>query len=56
MLIQMLLNDPALELTAEGYIDQLSRKDFSPREREVLFQRFVDYLDAVAHREANERR
>lgn len=52
MLIQMLLDDPALELTPQGYVETLSRKDFTAQERERLFLRFVDYVNGVALRES----
>jgi hypothetical protein len=51
MLIQMLLGDEALELTAEGYVDELSRKDFRPEERETYFQQFVASMESLARRE-----
>ena len=55
MLIQMLLGDPELELTTEGYVETLSRKDFTAQERERLFLRFVDYVNGVALQETMSR-
>lgn len=55
MLLQMLLGDAALQLTSKGYVDQLSRKDFTPAEREALFRRFVASMESVALRERTNR-
>ena len=51
LLIQMLIRDPRLKLTATGYASEKSRKDLTDDESEALFQRFVSYIDDVAARE-----
>lgn len=51
MLLQMLLGDESLQLTSEGHVDHLSRKDFTPEQRESLFRRFVTSMEDVALRE-----
>jgi hypothetical protein len=51
MLIQLLLGDPELELTAEGYETTVSRADYSKEEREQMFARFLHYVNEVAARE-----
>lgn len=51
MLLQMLLGDASLQLTSEGYVDELSRNDFTPQERESLFRHFVESMEVVALRE-----
>jgi hypothetical protein len=51
MLIQLLLGDPELELTAEGYETVVSRDDYSKEERERMFARFLRYVNEVSARE-----
>jgi hypothetical protein len=51
LLIQMLIHDPRLQLTSSGYAKEKSRNDLSEDESDVLFQRFLSYLDGVAARE-----
>ncbi|MEK6323689.1 MAG: hypothetical protein AABN33_18765 [Acidobacteriota bacterium] len=51
LLIQMLIHDPRLKLTASGYAIEKSRNDLSEDESDALFQRFLAYLDSVAARE-----
>lgn len=48
LLIQMLIHDPRLKLTGSGYANEKSRNDLSEDESDVLFQRFLSYLDSVA--------
>ncbi|MEK6410430.1 MAG: hypothetical protein AABN34_26200 [Acidobacteriota bacterium] len=51
LLIQMLIHDPRLKLTASGYTNEKSRNDLSEDESDVLFQRLLSYIDSVATRE-----
>lgn len=51
LLIQMLIHDPRLELTASGYTNAKSRTDLSDAESEALFERFLSYINQVAERE-----
>jgi len=51
LLIQMLIHDPRLELTSSGYANEKSKNDLSEDESDVLFQRFVTFIDGVAARE-----
>jgi hypothetical protein len=51
LLIQMLIHDPRLRLTASGYTNAKSRRDLSDIESEVLFERFLFYINQVAERE-----
>lgn len=51
LLIQMLVGDPSLKLTASGYSVEKSRKRFSEAESEDLFRRFLSYVNNVALRE-----
>ena len=51
LLIQMLIHDPRLKLTASGYANAKSRTDLSNAESEVLFERFLSYINQVAERE-----
>lgn len=51
LLIQMLIHDPRLKLTANGYVSEKSRNDLTEAESEALFQRFVSYVNDVAARE-----
>jgi len=51
MMIQMITRDRHLELTANAYVDRLSR-DIPPEDRsEANFKRFVTYLNAVTGRQ-----
>lgn len=51
LLIQMLIHDPRLKLTATGYANEKSRRDLSDSESEVLFERFLSFINQVAERE-----
>ena len=51
LLIQMLIHDPRLQLTASGYANEKSKNDLSEVESDALFQRFLAYLDGIAARE-----
>lgn len=48
LLIQMLIHDPRLKLTSGGYASEKSRHDLSEEESDVLFQRFLTFLNGVA--------
>jgi len=48
LLIQMLIHDPRLKLTSGGYANEKSRHDLSEEESDVLFQRFLTFLNGVA--------
>jgi hypothetical protein len=50
-LIGMLLNDPGLKLTAEGYVTEKSAGAFAAAESESLMQRFIALVNEVAARE-----
>jgi len=50
LLIQMLIHDPRLKLTSNGYANEKSRQDLSEEESDTLFQRFLAYIDSVAAR------
>jgi hypothetical protein len=50
MMVQMLLRDPRLALTANSYVDELSKTVQPAEESERLFARFLKYLDAIAAR------
>lgn len=52
LLIQMLIHDPLLKLTASGYANEKSKNDLSEDESDALFQRFLTYLDGIAERES----
>lgn len=51
MMAQMVTRDSRLELTADSYVDDLSRQTQSVDTSEQLFRRFVTYLNAVAARQ-----
>lgn len=51
LLIQMLIHDPRLKLTASGYANAKSRSDLSDAESEALFDRFLSFINQVAERE-----
>jgi hypothetical protein len=51
LLIQILLHDPRLKLTESGYTNAKSRRDLTDVESEVVFERFLSYIDEVAERE-----
>jgi len=51
LLIQMLIHDARLKLTASGHTNAKSRLDLSDVESEVLFERFLSYINEVAERE-----
>jgi hypothetical protein len=50
-LIAMLLNDPGLKLTAEGYVTEKSAGASAAAESESLMQRFIALVNEVAARE-----
>jgi hypothetical protein len=50
-LIAMLLNEPSLRLTAEGYVTEKSAGASSAAESESLMQRFIALVNEVAARE-----
>jgi len=52
ILVQLLIHDPRLKLTAEGYEKEKSRNDLTEDEIDELFQRFVSFIDEVAARES----
>ena len=51
MLVQMVTRDSRLELTANSYVEDLSRQTEPVDLSEGLFRRFITYLNAVAARE-----
>lgn len=51
LLIQMLIHDPRLKMTASGYTNTKSKNDLSDAESEVLFDRFLGFINQVAERE-----
>ncbi|MFL6253920.1 MAG: hypothetical protein ACJ74T_02780 [Pyrinomonadaceae bacterium] len=55
-LIGMLLNDPDLKLTAEGYVTEKSAGVFAAAESESLMQRFIALVNEVAAREYSDTR
>jgi hypothetical protein len=50
MLIQLVTNDPAPRLTT-GYVRNKSSYEYSDQESELLFQRFLQFVNGVAERE-----
>ncbi len=54
MMIQLLTRDRSIQLTGKGFEELKSRDDFPVKESEKLFQRFLGFLELVAHREARE--
>jgi len=51
MMAQMITRDPKLELAANSYVDRLSR-EIAPEDRsELLFKKFLTYLNAVTARQ-----
>ena len=51
MMAQMITRDPKLELAANAYVDRLSR-EIAPEDRsELLFRKFLTYLNAVTARQ-----
>ncbi|HEX8457243.1 MAG TPA: hypothetical protein VF656_08100 [Pyrinomonadaceae bacterium] len=50
-LLALLLDDPRLRLTADGYVAEMSSATSSPAESESLVQRFIALVDEVAARE-----
>jgi hypothetical protein len=50
-LLALLLNDPRLSLTADGYVAEMSAATSSPSESERLVQRFIALVNEVAARE-----
>jgi hypothetical protein len=50
LMTQMLTRDPRLELTAARVTRTLSRDDISDEEGELLFARFLEYLDCLAEK------
>lgn len=51
MMIQLLLDDPRMQLTSKGFVQRTSRGNLPRRESERLFQQFLKYLSATASRE-----
>ena len=51
MMVEMVTRDSRLELTANSYVEDLSRQTEPADLSEELFRRFVTYLNAVAARE-----
>jgi hypothetical protein len=51
LLVQMLIHDPRLKFTSEGYENEKSRNDLTEDESDELFGRFVAFIDDVAARE-----
>jgi hypothetical protein len=51
-LIQMLLHDPPVELTSTGFEERKSRVELSDAQSDVLYQKFVRFINRVAEREA----
>ena len=50
-LIQMLLHDPPVRLTTTGYAARKSRVELSDAESDVLFDKFVRFVNRVAERQ-----
>ncbi|MFN7945075.1 MAG: hypothetical protein U0Z53_06965 [Blastocatellia bacterium] len=44
LMMQMLINDPQLQLTSEGYVNTLSRHTESAKTSEAMFQSFLRFL------------
>ena len=51
LVIQMLIHDPRLKLTARGFTNAKSRQDLSNAESDILFERFLSYINQVAELE-----
>jgi len=51
MMAQMITRDPKLELAANTYVDRLSRQMTSEDRSELLFKKFLTYLNAVTARQ-----
>jgi len=51
MMAQMITRDPKLELAANTYVDRLSRQMTTEDRSELLFRKFLTYLNAVTARE-----
>jgi hypothetical protein len=47
MLMQLLLRDPNLQLTARGYVREKSRNDLSPAQSEEILRRFVSLVSEL---------
>jgi hypothetical protein len=50
-LIQMLLHDPPVQLTTIGFEERKSRLELSDAQSDVLFQKFIRFINRVAGRE-----
>jgi len=51
LLIEILLDDPRLQLTGAGYEEKLSKADLTLRAREALFERLLSYIDSMGLQE-----
>lgn len=51
LLIQMLIRDPRLKLTASGYANTKSSRELSNAESDALFERFLSFVNQIAERE-----
>jgi hypothetical protein len=51
-LIQMLLHDPPVQLTTSGFEERKSRLELSDAQSDLLFQKFIRFINRVAEREA----
>jgi hypothetical protein len=51
MLIQLVMHDPKMQLTATGFVQEKSDADLTRAQSERLFERFLKFLSEVAARE-----
>jgi hypothetical protein len=51
MMIQLMTGDPSLRLTAAGFVRHKSGRALPDTASEVLFQKFISYLNGIASRE-----
>jgi hypothetical protein len=49
--IQLLLHDPPLQLTATGYAERKSHEEMADAESNILFEKFVRFINRVAERQ-----
>ncbi|HKG23645.1 MAG TPA: hypothetical protein VKC34_17215 [Blastocatellia bacterium] len=54
--IQLLTRDPGLRLATAGFVRNKSSKDLPDTQSEVLFQKFLAYINAIAGREYEAKR
>jgi hypothetical protein len=52
ILVQMLLSDPRLQLKSGSFVVKKSSYNFTNRESELLFQKFLAFVNTIALREA----